>query len=831
MSGDPYITLLDVRDLRRPPNAYQLLGLDDLESDLDVIERAAKARRSTLMSRRSTVSPMQWQRMMDELDQAIQTLTDSERKAEYDRKLEQDQHPSTNGMASGSGPSAGPPSPATALLGVQQATCMHCDAPNPAGRKFCGSCGRPFFEPCIVCKGQTLIGERFCGNCGVNLDEACEKRRGRAKIELLRARELRDEGRYREAVGTIQSLAEMESWRLADVVRQAKELQTEVDGLREHSGSRVEEDFRRAQRAMEERRWHDAAQSIERVPPLLRNKEHEELYKQAKETIEELDYLNREIRAGIKSDRMVGLLPKVERVLDLDPGNARMKKLADKLRRRHWHDVRQESLRVQQEARDKIRAFEYQKAYELLDAAPPEVVDEDVEQVQMQAKELAYLWGTLRHSPLADTTLMELGARLQKLSPGDPKLEAVLGQLRQRLQTKKVLCEAAPWAKPPEETAVGCPVKRLTTFGSIDIQEVASQPVFVDNASRFFTACGAALQGLGKAAVQTNLMPRTGKSLFGAFTRKARTGDAAWGIDVSGSGVKAVRLARDAKSDRVILTAFDLIEHETALGAVTSEAERRDLLADSLKRFAKRNSTKDEVVCLTLAGSLVLGRFFAIPPVEIKRVEDMMQYEARQQVPFPLEQLEWDYHVYYDMEDGAKQPREAFLLATKRHTVVQHLSLFEDCKIRTHYMQSDCVALYNFYRFAFGPKDSAREKSMPTVALFDLGADNSNFVVCSGDNVWFRSMPRGSDELSRALMRRFEVTFATAEQLKKRPAKAKRVSSLHDAWETVFRQFSQDIHDSMLAYESLKRNHPITTLYCCGGGFKALGLHRHLLGV
>ena len=49
------------------------------------------------------------------------------------------------------------------------AACAGCQAPNPAGAKFCMNCGQPMAAPpvhCTNCRTELQPGARFCGNCG-----------------------------------------------------------------------------------------------------------------------------------------------------------------------------------------------------------------------------------------------------------------------------------------------------------------------------------------------------------------------------------------------------------------------------------------------------------------------------------------------------------------------------------------------------------------------------------------------------------------------------------------------------------------------------------------
>jgi membrane protease subunit (stomatin/prohibitin family) len=79
-------------------------------------------------------------------------------------------------MGAGRGPAGGPaaagPGPApSGVPGAGATPCPRCQAPVPAGMKFCANCGAPAAAPsvCPKCQSPVAPGMKFCGNCGQSL--------------------------------------------------------------------------------------------------------------------------------------------------------------------------------------------------------------------------------------------------------------------------------------------------------------------------------------------------------------------------------------------------------------------------------------------------------------------------------------------------------------------------------------------------------------------------------------------------------------------------------------------------------------------------------------
>jgi hypothetical protein len=89
MEFNPYREWLGLDNDGRRPDHYELLGLSRFEEDLELIRSAADAKTNTVRHVRPGPQVEVWQRLLDELSQTRQCLTDPASKRAYDEQLRQ----------------------------------------------------------------------------------------------------------------------------------------------------------------------------------------------------------------------------------------------------------------------------------------------------------------------------------------------------------------------------------------------------------------------------------------------------------------------------------------------------------------------------------------------------------------------------------------------------------------------------------------------------------------------------------------------------------------------------------------------------------------------
>ncbi|MFN0053980.1 MAG: type IV pilus assembly protein PilM [Planctomycetales bacterium] len=304
-----------------------------------------------------------------------------------------------------------------------------------------------------------------------------------------------------------------------------------------------------------------------------------------------------------------------------------------------------------------------------------------------------------------------------------------------------------------------------------------------------------------------------------------------WGIDIGLAGLKAIRLVYAEAAKQVLATAFDYVPHPKILSQ--PDANPDELIAQALDTFLSRNPLAGDSVAISVPGQTALARFIQLPPVESSKVVEIVKYEARQQIPFALEEVIWDYQPLSGgmEESGFMLDAKVGLFAMKRDQVQQHLAPFLNRKIEVDLVQIAPLALYNFLchdQFGLAPGNDGQGEQEDYTLVLDMGADNSTLLVSNGKDIWIRNVPLGGNHFTRALTKEMKLTFAKAEHLKCNATKAPDPKAVFQALRPVFNDYVAEIQRSIGFFSSVNREAKIGKILGVGNGFKLAGLQKFL---
>ena len=288
----------------------------------------------------------------------------------------------------------------------------------------------------------------------------------------------------------------------------------------------------------------------------------------------------------------------------------------------------------------------------------------------------------------------------------------------------------------------------------------------------------------------------------------------AWGIDIGNRALKAVKLVPSA--DGLVIDDFDVVEHDTVLSA--SGDNRDSLIQTALSTFVERHPGIEKgQVGVSVNGQRTFAKFIKLPPVEPKELPKIVRFEAVQQIPFPLDDVEWAYHLFQDPE---APDVEVGIFAMRKELVNGHIKFFTDANLNVQVVQMSPLSVYNAMYY------DSRIKG--TTMIVDLGAENTDLIIAEGEGVWLRSIPIGGNNFTEALTKSFKVDFDKAEELKRNAATSRYSRQIVQAMRPIFADLVSEIQRSMGFYGSTHKESKIGRVIALGNTFRLPGLERYL---
>jgi type IV pilus assembly protein PilM len=288
----------------------------------------------------------------------------------------------------------------------------------------------------------------------------------------------------------------------------------------------------------------------------------------------------------------------------------------------------------------------------------------------------------------------------------------------------------------------------------------------------------------------------------------------AWGIDIGNRALKAVKLVRSGEDIRV--DDFDVVEHETILSL--SGDNRDDLIKKALATFAARKNVKGAVVAVSVSGGQSFARFIKLPPVEPKKIPEIVRFEAIQQIPFPLDDVEWDYQLFSPPDSPDV---EVGIFAIRKDLVSAHVRTFTDYMLNVQVVQMGPLALYNAMQ-----RDGRLDQGVAMIV--DVGAETTDLIIAGNETIWHRSIPIGGNNFTDALTKAFKVPHAKAEELKRDAQGSKYARQIFQAMRPVFADLVAEIQRSVGFYGTVNKEARIVKIITLGGTFQLPALGKYL---
>ncbi|MDP6439288.1 MAG: pilus assembly protein PilM [Candidatus Brocadiia bacterium] len=290
-----------------------------------------------------------------------------------------------------------------------------------------------------------------------------------------------------------------------------------------------------------------------------------------------------------------------------------------------------------------------------------------------------------------------------------------------------------------------------------------------------------------------------------------------WGLDLGYWSLKVARGTVDPKSGRIAIDLYEEIEYDgQGVGQGAPSLER---FRAGLRAFGEKFSLeKKDTLSVAVSGSEVFSRFINLPPVP-ESINEIIRYEARQQIPFDMREVVWDYQPLQE-EYQPGEEIEVGLFALKRETVGELMEMLSPWRDNLRVVQDAPLAVYNFLRFEGWVYE-------PLIVL-DVGAHTTDVLILNHPRFWIRPLLVAGDDIAERLQSHFEVSPEGAEHIKVRASEAGRETQVLRAIRPVVGSIISEVQRSIGYYKSLARGVRFEKVLALGSAFQLQGLDRLL---
>ena len=209
---------------------------------------------------------------------------------------------------------------------------------------------------------------------------------------------------------------------------------------------------------------------------------------------------------------------------------------------------------------------------------------------------------------------------------------------------------------------------------------------------------------------------------------------------------------------------------------------------------------------IILPAHLLLTKSIKVPWVESSRRKQVIAFEAQQNIPYPISEVEWGSYVVAD--DGVET--EVLITAVKSDLIKLLCKKITLLGIEVTGVSASPVLSYNAYRFNY---PDLTEDSL----IIDMGSRSSNLIFANQNTFFIRSLNLGGDTLTKKIADSLKVSITKAEDLKINYQldlinKSDHNHSLLENTEQQFMErFCQEINRSIVTYrQQTKKSNPST---------------------
>ncbi len=228
------------------------------------------------------------------------------------------------------------------------------------------------------------------------------------------------------------------------------------------------------------------------------------------------------------------------------------------------------------------------------------------------------------------------------------------------------------------------------------------------------------------------------------------------GVDIGTSSIKVLQVRESGKGIHLLKYGAEPLPPQSI---VDGHVMMSGAVVDSLRRIIRDLRISQKEVALSISGNSVIIKKLNLPLMKQDELEEQIQWEAEQHIPFDISEVEIDYNILWQNQDA--KTMDVLLVAAKKDEIQDLVEVVKEAKLRPLVVDIDAFAMQNVYELNYGFNEDE------TVALLNVGAEVATVNIVSGSVSQFtRDITNGGSSITEEIQKQLQVSFDEAEAYK-----------------------------------------------------------------
>jgi len=290
-----------------------------------------------------------------------------------------------------------------------------------------------------------------------------------------------------------------------------------------------------------------------------------------------------------------------------------------------------------------------------------------------------------------------------------------------------------------------------------------------------------------------------------------------FGVDIGLSAVKVAEL--ELKDDTYKLTKYaSVLLPEAAL--IEDEIQKEDEILAAIEKAIKKAKITNNQVCIGLFGPNTVSRKLQLAGGSEEEIEDQVNWEAEQYLPFSLDESSVAFHIVGENEGGGV---DVVIAAARNDVILNFRSLMEKANLKVKVIDMGMLAITNVFEHVMGEKLDVMGESW---LIVDIGAQKTEFIIYKNNMIMFtKEMNIGGVMITEEIQRQMGVNYFEAEELKiKGDGNGNLPEEIIQIIDDVVEAFYSEIKKTIDFYVSSTSDESLVGCLMTGGGILIPGL-------